>query len=113
VFKENGFELYGEADLKKYKVNLSKPKVAYSVSSGVDWFDLQAKVDFDGIAVDFSSLIASIKAKKKYLELSDGSIGIIPEEWVNKFKQTISLGDVQDNSIRFSRVQASALDAFL
>ncbi len=114
LLKEQGFAIFGEADLKKFKVNSSKPKVAFAVSSGVDWFDLETNVNFDGIPVSFSALVNSIKQKKRYLELSDGSYGILPAEWVNKFMQTISLGEVvNDGTIRFSKLQANALDVFL
>jgi len=109
----SGFEILGSADLSKFKVNASKPKISFVVSSGVDWFDLEAKVDFDGIGVALSELLASVRHKKQYIKLSDGSVGVLPTEWLNRLKQTISFGETIDGKIRFSKIQASALDALL
>ncbi|NOX18275.1 MAG: DEAD/DEAH box helicase family protein [Chlorobi bacterium] len=112
-FKENGFEIFGESNLKKFKVNASKPKVSFNVTSGIDWFDVTTEIDYDGAAVPFSELVAAIKEKKKYLKLSDGSSGILPNEWVKKFNQTLSFGELENDGIRFSKIQALALESIL
>ena len=112
-FKENGFEIFGESNLKKFKVNTSKPKVSFNVTSGIDWFDVTTEIDYNGAAVPFSELVAAIKEKKRYLKLSDGSTGILPNEWVKKFKQTLSFGEVEKDSVRFSKIQALALESIL
>ena len=49
-FKEKGFEIFGESKLKKFKVNRSKPKVSFNVTSGIDWFDVTTEVKYDGTA---------------------------------------------------------------
>ncbi|MBU0474317.1 MAG: DEAD/DEAH box helicase family protein [Bacteroidetes bacterium] len=111
--KEIGFEIFGEEDLKKFKINISKPKVSFNVSSGIDWFDVTTEVEYNGTAVPFSELVAAIKEKKKYFKLSDGSSGIIPTNWVNKFKQTLSIGKLNEEGVRFSKIQALALETIL
>jgi len=113
ALSESGFEILGDADLSKFKVNTAKPKISFAVTSGVDWFDLEANVDFNGVGVSLSDLLASVRHKKQYITLSDGSVGILPEEWMNRLKQSLSLGEAADGKIRFSKIQASALDALL
>ena len=112
-FKEHGFEIFGESNLTKFKVNTSKPKVSFNVTSGIDWFDVTTEIDYDGTGVPFSELVSAIKEKKKYLKLSDGSSGILPDEWVKKIKQTLSFGEVENESLRFSKIQALALESIL
>ncbi|MHB1686524.1 MAG: SNF2-related protein [Ignavibacteriaceae bacterium] len=108
--KENGFEIYGDKELSKFKVNASRPKVSLVVSSGVDWFDVETKIDFSGSYVNLETLLSALKQKKNYIELNDGSVGILPEEWIKKFQRTIMFGEADQNSIRFSKAQANALD---
>lgn len=113
VFKEMGFEILGQESLKKLKVNISKPKVAFNVTSGIDWFDVTTEIDFNGTTVPFSELVELIKNKKKYLKLSDGSSGVLPDSWIKRFQQTLSFGEIDDDTIRFSRVQALALETIM
>jgi non-specific serine/threonine protein kinase len=42
---EAGYEVYGDEQLQSVRVNRNKPKIAWNVSSGIDWFDLDAMLD--------------------------------------------------------------------
>ena len=108
--RDKGFEIFGEKNLNKFKINASKPKISLVVSSGVDWFDVQTKIDFGGSLVSYESLITTLKQKKNYIKLNDGSVGILPEEWMKKFQRTIMFGEASKDRVRFSRAQANALD---
>jgi len=113
IFKEMGFEILGQESLEKLKINISNPKVSFNVTSGIDWFDVKTEVDFDGTTVPFSELVELIKQKKKYLKLSDGSSGILPAKWIKKFQQSLSFGELEKDSIRFSKIQALALESII
>lgn len=112
-FEEMGFEVLGEESLNKLKINTFKPKVKFNVTSGIDWFDVKTEIDYNGTVVPFSELVEAIKHKKKYLKLSDGSSSILPANWIRKFQQALSLGEADKDGIRFSHIQALALEAFL
>ncbi|MBU1678291.1 MAG: serine/threonine protein kinase [Bacteroidetes bacterium] len=111
--KEMGFEILGEEKLNAFKVNTSYPKISFKVTSGIDWFDLDTEIDFSGTHVTFSDLKAAIKSKKHYVRLSDGSTGILPAEWINKFSHSFALGEARNSKIRFSHIQALALDSII
>lgn len=108
-----GFEILGQENLTKLKFNTSKPKISFNVTSGIDWFDVKTEIDYNGTAVPFSELVEAIKHKKKYLKLSDGSSSILPANWIKKFQQALSFGEADKDSIRFSHIQALALESFL
>ncbi len=112
-FKERGYEIFGEENLNKFKVNYSKPKVSFNVSSGIDWFDVTTEINYGGATIPFSELVAAIKEKKIFLKLSDGSTGVLPEKWFKKIKQTISFGKVENENVRFSKMQALALETII
>ncbi len=111
--KEMGFEILGQDKLKSFKVNTAFPKVSFKVTSGIDWFDLDTKIDFNGTSVAFSELTVAIKSKKHYVKLSDGSTGILPSEWMEKFKHSLTFGEAHESKIRFSHIQALALDSII
>ena len=77
--KRNIFIIFGEKELNKFKINVSRPKVSLVVSSGVDWFDVQTKIDFGGSPVSLEALLTTLKQKKNYIQLNDGSVGIPPK----------------------------------
>ncbi len=120
LMKEMGFEIFGEANLSKFKVNTSTPRFSFSVTSGIDWFDVKADIIFNETSISFHSLQDAIKNKREYIQLKDGSVGILPKQWINKFKRAFSFGEIIRNKdgldqvgIRFSRLQANAIDLLL
>jgi non-specific serine/threonine protein kinase len=102
--KEKGFEIFGVENLRQFSVNLTKPLLNYSVSSGVDWFDLKLEVSFGDFIVPLENLLKAVRSKKKYIKLGDGALGLLPEEWIQRFAKQFSLGDVRDENIRLSKL---------
>ncbi|WP_417735698.1 SNF2-related protein [Rosistilla oblonga] len=83
------------------------------VSSGEDWFDLKAHVQFDGMAVTLPTLLRALKQRQAYVVLDDGSRGVLPEEWLNQFVELSKAGRMEGDSVRYRRNQALLLDMLL
>ncbi|HLN86572.1 MAG TPA: SNF2-related protein, partial [Candidatus Limnocylindrales bacterium] len=83
------------------------------VSSGVDWFELDGGAEFGDTKVGLPRLLRAIKQGEQSVRLDDGSLGIIPEEWIKKYKMLAGLGNTSDDRVRFTRSQAGLLDALL
>jgi superfamily II DNA or RNA helicase len=84
-----------------------------SVTSGVDWFDLNVECDFDGIKAALPDLLAALEHGKNYVELGDGTRGMLPMEWLNKYGPLTALARPEGDSLRFLPSQAMILDALL
>jgi hypothetical protein len=84
-----------------------------SVTSGIDWFDLDGTCDFDGMTVKLPDLLESLRHGQKYVRLGDGSQGLLPQEWLAQFGALVNLGEAEDGRIRFRPSQALLLDALL
>ncbi len=84
-----------------------------SVSSGVDWFDLEAHCDFDGLSVGLPKLLEALRRGQQFVVLDDGSQGMLPEKWLEKFAPLAGLGETQGDAVRFRPSQAMFLDALL
>jgi superfamily II DNA or RNA helicase len=84
------------------------------VSSGIDWFDLHGEIDFgEGRSAPFPQLLAAISRGEDVVVLDDGSVGLLPEEWLRRYAAIAGFGKTQGDSIRFARSQAALLDALL
>jgi superfamily II DNA or RNA helicase len=85
-----------------------------SVSSGVDWFELHGSVDFgDGLEANLPALLSALQRGESMIALGDGSFGLMPEEWLQKFGLLTSLGVADGDHLRFKPTQAGILDALL
>ena len=83
------------------------------VTSGLDWFELNADMDFDGATAALPALLQAIKSGAHFVTLSDGSCGMLPEEWLRRYGTIASLGEINGDAIRFKPSQAMILDALL
>ncbi|NQU24022.1 MAG: DEAD/DEAH box helicase [Candidatus Nealsonbacteria bacterium] len=84
-----------------------------SVTSGVDWFELDGQVDFDGVTASLPVLLKALRNKEKYIRLDDGSQGMLPEKWLEKYGYLAEMAKADDDSLRFAPSQAMLLDALL
>jgi superfamily II DNA or RNA helicase len=99
-----------EAEGKAFR----NPGVAHvSVSSGIDWFELRGEVDYDGATASLPELLAAVRRGDSMVVLGDGTFGLLPEEWLERFAPLAGLGTKGDGHLRFRRNQAGLLDALL
>jgi superfamily II DNA or RNA helicase len=84
-----------------------------NISSGVDWFELEAQADYDGVQVALPELLKALQRGESFVELGDGSRGMLPEEWLARYAPLAEMGQVEDGKLRFVHSQAMLLDAWL
>jgi len=84
-----------------------------TVASGVDWFDLETEIEFDGAAASLPQLLAALRRNERFVELDDGSRGMLPQEWLQRFAPLADLAEVDGDRLRFRPSQALLLDALL
>ena len=108
-----GYEIYGEEKLKTARVNRNTPTISFRVSSGIDWFDVQAMVNFGELEVPMQDIRRLLRKRERYIKLPDGSIGEIPEVWLERYRNLFSMGDPQEAGLRFSRHHLALIDQAL
>jgi superfamily II DNA or RNA helicase len=84
-----------------------------SVDSGIDWFDLNASVDYGGASAQLPDLLRALQRRDSLVQLDDGSFGVLPEEWLQRFSAVAGMGAAHGQAMRFHRTQAGLLDALL
>jgi superfamily II DNA or RNA helicase len=84
------------------------------VTSGMDWFELDGRVSFGGQDVSLPEVLAAARRGDTMITLGDGSIGMLPEDWLRTYGLLADLGTAtEDGTLRFSKTQAGLLDALL
>ena len=109
TLQNHGFEVFGQENLKKHRLRSERPRIGVHVASGIDWFDLAVDVKFDGGSVSFRSFVDAIKQNEQFVKLDDGTFGVLPTQWVKKFRRAIALGETEDKAFRLSRTHIGLL----
>ncbi len=108
-----GFEIYGEENIKNVRINRNQPKISFNISSGIDWFDLQTVIAYGDQQVPLKDMRRALKRRENYIKLADGTIGEVPQEWLERYKHLFGLGDETEEGLRFSNQQVTLLDQLL
>lgn len=103
--------ILGFADLKDNKLNPHKGKISIEVISGLDWFETGINLSFGNQKVSLKHLHKALRNKSKFVELGDGSLGILPQEWVAKLSAYLEAGKVQDEVILTPKVNLLNIEA--
>lgn len=84
------------------------------IKSKNDWFELEGNIHFDkDETISIPDIIKKKSLDNNFLLLDDGSIGIKPNEWLNKMNKLSELGVKEDNRLKFNRAQSIILDLLL
>jgi superfamily II DNA or RNA helicase len=83
------------------------------VSSGTDWFDLEGDVTFDEQRVPLAEILRVLRRGETMIQLGDGTVGMLPEEWLRRHAPLAELAALDHGRLRFARSQAALLDALL
>jgi superfamily II DNA or RNA helicase len=99
-----------EADGKLYR---QSGPLRVQVRSGIDWFELDAEATFDDQVVRMPEILKAIAKGETSVQLGDGSFGLLPEEWLERYRLIADFGTTGGGQLRFKRHQAGLLDALL
>jgi len=96
--------------LRNFRFNAARPTTQIRISSGVDWFDAKVDVQFGDQHVRISDIKKALAAKQSFVHLGDGSLGILPEEWLKKYSLLFKVGESHGSQLRLSRYQFGVID---
>ncbi|HBH22519.1 MAG TPA: hypothetical protein DDY13_03765 [Cytophagales bacterium] len=99
---DRGIEVLGLNELEHFKYNPYKAKIQTSISSGQDWFDVHIDVKFGDLTVSLNEVKRAVLKQNRYVKLSDGSMGILPSEWLKRFSKMFRHGDVKGQDLKIS-----------
>ncbi|SJZ59847.1 DEAD/DEAH box helicase [Sediminibacterium ginsengisoli] len=108
--KEMNIPVYGFEALKKFRFNTAKPSTRIFISSNTDWFDAKVEIDFGGQKVTVDEVKKALANKQQFVQLEDGTLGILPEEWIRKYALLFRVGDGKSGSMKLSKYHFSVIE---
>jgi superfamily II DNA or RNA helicase len=97
----------------KGKVCRTPGEFRLEVTSGIDWFDLDGSLEYGDMRATLPELLRAAAAGEGFVRLGDGTIGLLPEDWMARYGLLGSLGTKHGDRLRFSGAHVSVLDALL
>ncbi|MBU6158319.1 MAG: DEAD/DEAH box helicase [Bacteroidetes bacterium] len=96
--------------LKRFRFNTEKPKTSLFISNGIDWFDAKLNVQFGNQEVPLADVKKAVLNKQNYIQLRDGSLGILPEEWLKKYGVLFRVSEKHQDHLRLSKYHLNLID---
>jgi superfamily II DNA or RNA helicase len=100
LMQEMDIPVLGMNQLRKFKYNTNVPSFEMIAGKGIDWFDLMIRVSYGDLVVPLADLRKAILGKQEFILLSDGSLGMLPKEWLEKYSLLLRMGEVRGGGMR-------------
>ncbi|MVN21568.1 DEAD/DEAH box helicase [Mucilaginibacter arboris] len=108
--QEAGFPVFGLQDLKTFRYNTHTPTFDIEAGSGIDWFDLKIEIHWGEQQVPLAAIRKAILNKQEAVLLDDGTLGIIPAEWLEQYGLLLKVGNEKEGKVRVSKLHYNLLD---
>ncbi|HLO56389.1 MAG TPA: SNF2-related protein [Saprospiraceae bacterium] len=107
---DQDIKLVGVKELKRFKYNTSTPSWNMSISSGIDWFDVNVTAQWGDEILPFKDIKKAILNNQSFVVLGDGSFGAIPEEWIKKYTFLFKIAKEDKDGIQVSKKHFGIID---
>ncbi|MFD0767310.1 DEAD/DEAH box helicase [Mucilaginibacter lutimaris] len=102
-WKANGITVLGFNELEGNKLNPNKVNITIRVLSGINWFNTEVNVRFGRKRAALKQVNKAVRNKSKYVQLDDGTLGILPAEWIEKFAEYFNSGEIVDDTLQIPK----------
>lgn len=104
TWRNEDINILGFNNIKNNKLNAHRAKITIEITSGIDWFNAQLKVGFGHKKATLKQVHRAIRNKSKFVQLDDGSLGILPEEWIHKIARYFQAGDIDEELLKIPKI---------
>ncbi|UOQ50754.1 DEAD/DEAH box helicase [Hymenobacter cellulosivorans] len=95
-----GITILGFNQLKGNTLNPYRARISVRVTGETNWFDTKLNVRFGQQKASLRQVQQAIRNRSHYVRLDDGTRGLLPREWVEKFAEYFAAGEVEEDRIR-------------
>jgi non-specific serine/threonine protein kinase len=113
TMREQHVELLGLTNLRGLRLNTHKPETQLRISSGIDWFDAQLTLQYGDQQASLNDIKKALAAKQNYVRLPDGTLGLLPEEWREKYGLLLKMGDTRTGKLRLRSTHYGVIEQLL
>ncbi|RPD45765.1 DEAD/DEAH box helicase [Hymenobacter sediminis] len=109
-WRTQGITILGFNQLKGNNLNPHKAHITVQVSRETNWFDTKLGVRFGKQQASLPQLYQAVRNQRRYVTLDDGTRGILPQEWLDKFTRYFAAAEVVEEQLRTPAVNFAAVE---
>jgi hypothetical protein len=110
AMQEMKVSVFGYDALKNFRFNTARPQTKIHISGNTDWFDARVDIVFGDQKVTIADVKKALANRQQFVPLNDGTLGVLPEEWVKKYSLLFRVGEGKLNQLRLSKYHMSVID---
>ena len=105
IWRSKNVTILGYSGLKDNRLNAYRAKISIEVNSGVDWFNAKVEIRYGKQTASLGQVKRALRHKSKFVQLDDGTLGILPEEWIAKIARYLQLGEVYKDLLKIPKAR--------
>jgi SNF2 family DNA or RNA helicase len=110
TMKELNVPVQGFEVLKNFRFNTARPSTKIFINSNTDWFDAKVEISFDGQQITVADVKKALANKQQFVQLADGTLGVLPEEWLKRYSLLFRMGEGRTDKLRISKYHFNVID---
>ncbi|MFT4667932.1 MAG: superfamily II DNA or RNA helicase [Polaribacter sp.] len=105
-----GVEVLGQKNLTQFKYSTNRAVTFSHVTSGIDWFDVDMGVSFGDENIKTADWIKALRNKESFVRLKDGTLGVLPEEWLKQARKILAVADIEKGELKISKYRYNIIE---
>jgi SNF2 family DNA or RNA helicase len=111
--QEEGLSIHGFDSLKKFRYTTHEPRISLTAGSAIDWFELKVTVQWGDQYVSLKEIRHAILNHQDTIMLEDGTLGHIPEAWINQYSLLLRTATEENGTLKVSKMHYTLLEDLL
>ncbi|QIH32442.1 DEAD/DEAH box helicase [Sphingobacterium sp. DR205] len=108
---QHGVQIIGFNTIRGNKLSRFKGKIQIEVLSGQNWFNANIQVKFGPKSVSLKKLEKAVRNRSQFIPLDDGTLGVLPQEWLEKFEAYFNAAEViEDEHLQIPKFKFNEID---
>ncbi|RYY90166.1 MAG: DEAD/DEAH box helicase [Chitinophagaceae bacterium] len=108
-WRSAGITVLGFSELKGTRYNEHRPAVNVRLRSGINWFNALVGVRYGKQKASLAQLQRAVRNRSKYVTLDDGSLGVLPNEWLQRFEAWFAAAEPQGEELHVAKTAFKTL----
>lgn len=110
-WRNHHITILGFNELEGNKLNPHQVKISIKVLSGINWFNVIINAKYGNRRTSLKQIYRAVRNKTKYVQLDDGTVGILPDEWIEKFRDYFNSGEITgDDTIQVAKSNFTVIE---
>lgn len=104
TWRQHDITVLGFNELKDNRKNPYRASVSVAVNSGLDWFETSIAVQYGPQKASLKHLHKAIRSKSRFVQLDDGTLGLLPAEWLDRMAGWFQAGTVEEELVLIPKI---------